>query len=54
MAEIEHQENLNIRKLSKLNPKEGYDYNKPGSLTLAYRVPDNMVGEDLRNANKYT
>ena len=52
MAEVEHQENLNIRKLAKL--KQGYDYDKPGSLTMAYRVPDNMVGDDLRNANKYT
>ena len=54
MAEIEHQENLNIRKLAKLKQKDGYDYNKPGSLTLAYRVPENMVGDDLRNATKYT
>ena len=26
-----------------------YDYNEPGSLELAYRVPENLIGEDLKN-----
>ena len=40
-----------IQKLKKLN-LNGYDYNEPGSLTMAYRVPDNLVGQSLRAAHK--
>lgn len=51
---IEEVENLNFKKISNKKGHLGYDYNQPGSLTMAYRVPDNLVGGDLRNATKYT
>ena len=31
-----------------------YDYNTPGSFELAYRVADNLVGNNLKNANIIT
>lgn len=31
---------------------QDYDYNAPGMMTLANRVPDNLVGQDLRNATR--
>ena len=31
-----------------------YDYNSPGMMEMAYRVPDNMIGSTLRSANKAT
>lgn len=31
-----------------------YDYNTPGSFDLAYRVPDNLIGNSLINANMIT
>ena len=31
-----------------------YDYNAPGMMEMAYRVPDNMIGSTLRSANKAT
>ena len=31
-----------------------YDFNKPGALTLAYRVPHNPIGQSLRRATKIT
>ena len=31
-----------------------YDYNTPGSFELAYRVPDNLIGNSLKNANMIT
>ena len=31
-----------------------YDYMAPGEMELAYRVPENLVGRDLNNANKIT
>lgn len=31
-----------------------YNYNKPGMMEMAYRVPDNYVGQTLRNATKIT
>lgn len=31
-----------------------YQYNQPGMMELAYRVPDNLVGATLRNATMYT
>ena len=31
-----------------------YDYNAPGMMEMAYRVPDNMIGSTLRTANKAT
>lgn len=31
-----------------------YDYNSPGSFELAYRVPDNLIGNNLKNANIIT
>ena len=40
-----------LKKLAKTNLNE-YNYNQPGSLTMAYRVPTNLVGQSLRNANK--
>ena len=51
---IEEVENLNFRKMNQMRPKEVYDYNQPGSLTMAYRVPDNLIGGDLRSATKHT
>ena len=31
-----------------------YDYNQPGSFELAYRVADNLIGDQLKNANLVT
>lgn len=31
-----------------------YDYNSPGSFELAYRVPDNLIGDQLKKANIVT
>ena len=53
IAEVEHKENISKKRLAKLRPKQGYDYNSPASLTMAYRIPDNLIGGDLRNATKY-
>ena len=42
-----------LEKLQTVN-LNGYDYDKPGSLTMAYRVPENLVGQGLREATKQT
>ena len=31
-----------------------YNYDKPGSLTMAYRVPENFIGQTLRDVTKQT
>ena len=31
-----------------------YNYNKPGMMEMAYRVPGNMIGKTLRKASKMT
>lgn len=31
-----------------------YDYNQPGSFELAYRVADNLIGNNYKNANLVT
>jgi hypothetical protein len=30
-----------------LSPNK-YNYNEPGAMQMAYRIPDNLVGDDLR------
>ena len=54
---------LNQRKASQITQKKNqrrnllfskYDYNQPGSFELAYRVADNLVGEQLAHANLVT
>lgn len=41
-----------LQKLQKAN--QNYNYNEPGSMAMAYRVPDNLVGKSLRTAHKQT
>jgi len=33
---------------------QNYDYNTPGSYEFAYRVADNLIGDNLKNANLIT
>ena len=54
---------LNQSKASQITQKKNqrknllfskYDYNSPGSFELAYRVADNLIGDQLKKANLIT
>ena len=63
MRAVEEGIELNQNKLELISQKKNqrrnllfskYDYNTPGSFELAYRVADNLVGNNLKNANLIT